>query len=55
VKGVTTEWQKVIVPLNNFVGITDFTNMTEFVVVFEDRIATDRDGAIYIDNLQFTK
>jgi len=55
VKGVTTEWQKVIVPLNNFVGITDFTNMTEFVVVFEDRIATDRDGAIYIDNLQFSK
>jgi len=55
VKGVTSEWQKVIVPLKDFVGITDFSKMTEFVVVFEDRIATDRDGAIYIDNLHFSK
>jgi len=55
VKGVTSDWQKVVVPLTNFVGITDFSNMTEFVIVFEDRIATDRDGAIYIDNLHFTK
>ena len=55
VKGVTSEWQKVIVPLDSFVGITDFSKMTEFVVVFEDRIATDRDGAIYIDNLYFSK
>jgi len=55
VKGVTSEWQKVVVPLTDFVGITDLSNLTEFVVVFEDRIATDRDGAIYIDNLQFTK
>jgi len=55
VKGVTSEWQKVVVPLKDFVGITDFSKMTEFVVVFEDRIATDRDGAIYIDNLHFSK
>jgi hypothetical protein len=55
VKGVTSDWQKVVVPLSNFVGITDFSNMTEFVIVFEDRIATDRDGAIYIDNLHFSK
>jgi len=55
VKGVTSDWQKVVVPLKNFVGITDFSNMTEFVIVFEDRIATDRDGAIYIDNLYFSK
>jgi len=55
VKGVTSEWQKVVVPLTDFVGITDFSEMTEFVVVFEDRIATDRDGAIYIDNLHFSK
>lgn len=55
VKGVTSDWQKVVVPLRNFVGITDFSKMTEFVVVFEDRIATDRDGAIYIDNLHFSK
>jgi len=55
VKGVTSDWQKVVVPLSNFVGITDFSNMTEFVIVFEDRIATDRDGAIYIDNVYFSK
>jgi len=55
VKGVTSDWQKVVVPLNNFAGITDFSKMTEFVVVFEDRIATDRDGSIYIDNLYFSK
>jgi len=55
VKGVTSDWQKVVVPLSNFVGITDFSKMTEFVIVFEDRIATDRDGAIYIDNLHFSK
>jgi len=55
VKGITSDWQKIVVPLRNFAGITDFSNMTEFVVVFEDRIATDRDGAIYIDNLHFSK
>jgi len=55
VKGVTSDWQKVVVPLKDFAGITDLSNMTEFVIVFEDRIATDRDGAIYIDNVYFSK
>ncbi|MEE9500130.1 MAG: carbohydrate binding domain-containing protein [Candidatus Omnitrophota bacterium] len=52
---VTDKWQKMVIPLKSFKGITDFSNLTEFVIVFEDRIASNRDGSIYIDDIEFTK
>jgi len=49
------DWKEIIIPLNDFKGINDFSNLTEFVIVFEDRIASNKDGVIYIDDIKFTK
>jgi len=55
VTNVTDQWQDVVIPLRDFKGLTDFSNLTEFVVVFEDRIASNKKGVIYIDDIRFTK
>lgn len=55
VTSVTDQWQEAVIPLSEFKGITDFSNLTEFVVVFEDRIASNKKGVIYIDDVKFTK
>jgi hypothetical protein len=55
VTSVTDAWQDIVIPLKEFKGLTDFSNLTEFVVVFEDRIASNKKGVIYIDNIRFTK
>lgn len=54
VTGVDDSWQTITIPLRNFAGIVDFNGLEEFVVVFEDRMATNKDGIIYIDNLKLT-
>ena len=51
--GITKAWHDFVIPLNNFSGITDFSKMTEFVIVFDDVTSTVKDGAIYIDNIYF--
>jgi hypothetical protein len=55
VTNVTDQWQEVVIPLAEFKGLTDLSNMTEFVVVFEDRIASNKKGAIYLDDIRFIK
>ena len=55
VTNVTDEWQEVVIPVSEFKGLNDLSNMTEFVVVFEDRIASNKKCVIYIDDLRFTK
>ncbi|MCM8798920.1 MAG: hypothetical protein NC821_05615 [Candidatus Omnitrophica bacterium] len=45
------EWKEIVVPFTKFAGITDFHNMSEFVIVFEDWRATKKEGRIYIDDL----
>lgn len=55
VTNVTDSWQEVVIPLTEFKGLTDLSNMSEFVIVFEDRIASNKKGAIYIDNISFVK
>jgi len=55
VTNATDKWQGIVMPLKDFKGITDFSNLTEFVIVFEDRIASNKKGVIYIDNIKFTK
>jgi len=55
VTNVTDTWQKITVPLKDFKGISDFSSLTEFVIVFEDRIASNKKGIIYIDDISFTK
>lgn len=55
VTNITDQWQDVVVSLKDFKGITDLSNLTEFVIVFEDRIASNKKGVIYIDDVRFTK
>jgi hypothetical protein len=47
-KGVTKEWQEVVIPLEDF-GLLDFSEMGSFVINFYEK----GEGAIYIDNLKF--
>lgn len=55
VTDIGPEWKEIVIALDNFKGIKDFSSMDEFVIVFEDRIATRKEGAIYIDDVSFVK
>jgi len=46
--GVSTEWQEVIIPLEDF-GLLDFSEMGSFVINFNEK----EEGTVYIDNLKF--
>src|SRR3989338_2988154 len=65
---VTSEWQTLRIPLNKMTGIIDFAdpkawenpawarqNLDEFVVVFQDRHVTAKQGKIFLDNIKFVK
>jgi len=55
VTNITDQWQEIVIPLKDFKGLSDLSNLTEFVVVFEDRIASNKKGVVYIDELRFVK
>ncbi len=55
ITGITDQWQKVSIPLSEFKQLSDFSSLREFVIVFEDRIATAKEGAIYIDDMCLSK
>jgi hypothetical protein len=52
--GVTGDWTKIEVPLDRFAGITDLSSLSEFVIVFEDRIADPKEGTIWLDDVYFS-
>ncbi len=51
VKNASDKWQEIVVPLNEFRGLSDLSSLREFTIVFEDRLATKKEGAIYIDDV----
>ena len=55
VTNITDSWQDIVIPLKDFKGITDLSNLSELVIVFEDRIASNKKGVIYLDDIRFTK
>lgn len=55
ITNVTDQWQEVVIPLSEFKGLTDLSNMSELVVVFEDRVASNKKGVIYIDDIKLGK
>lgn len=55
VKGVTDKWQKVSVPLNVMNGITDWKDITEFVITFEKRRVDNPAGTLHFDDFEFVK
>ena len=46
VTGITDQWQRVVVPLKDFVGIESWKALTEFVVVFDDMNSSPKAGTI---------
>ncbi len=52
-KGVTDQWQQVSIPLKDFVGLTEWKGMTEFVVVFDDLTSNPKVGTLYLDEIAF--
>ncbi len=59
VKGVTSSWSRMVVPLNEFTtpawaSEIDWGDVTEFTIVFEDSHVTNKEGTIYIDDIYFT-
>lgn len=55
VKGVTDEWQKVSVPLNVMNGMTDWSQIREFVITFEKKRVDNPKGTLYFDDFAFVK
>lgn len=53
VTGLTDQWQKISIPLDKFRGLNDKTGLTEFVIVFDDINATEKYGALYVDDIDF--
>jgi len=53
--GVTTEWQKVTIPLSEFWVVRDWTQLQKFVVVFADIVNDPKSGTVYLDHVHFSK
>lgn len=53
VTGVSSEWQKIVVPFRKVNGLTDWSAVSQFVVVFDDINATDKDGVLFLDDISF--
>jgi outer membrane protein OmpA-like peptidoglycan-associated protein len=54
IKGVNSRWQKFEIPFSAMRGITDFSALNEFVIVFAQDSTDNKKGAIYIDDLCFS-
>jgi len=53
IDGITDDWTRFRIPLKQFYSINDWTNISEFVIVFDDEMATKKVGAIFIDDIYF--
>ena len=52
--GVTDQWQKFSIPFEKFRKLTNWKQMTEFVVVFDDINSSPKAGSIYLDDVSFS-
>jgi hypothetical protein len=53
VSEIGTDWKKVSLPLEEFTGLTQFNQLNELTVVFEDHTVGQKTGTIYLDDIQF--
>ncbi len=54
VNGVSSSWQKVVIPLGRFKRIGEWGKMTELTIVFNENV-TRKTGTIYLDNIYFAQ
>jgi len=52
---ITSQWQRVTIPLHGMVGITDWNGLTSFRVVLPQRDTPVRQGAYFIADLSLSK
>ena len=55
VDNIVKEWKEVRIPFKKNSSITDWSRLDEFVIVFDDILATYKEGTIFIDNIEFQK
>ena len=54
--GVNDQWQKISISFKEFGGAkTNWSQMAEFVVVFDDMNSRPKSGSIYIDHVSVSK
>ena len=54
VDGLTSKWQKIVIPLDQFSSVIDLSKLKAFVIVFDQNV-TRKEGIIYIDDLYLAK
>jgi len=54
VDGVSSSWQKIVIPLGKFKRIGEWKKMTELTIVFNENV-TRKTGTIYLDNIYFAQ
>ncbi|MFH8039241.1 MAG: glucoamylase family protein [Candidatus Aenigmatarchaeota archaeon] len=47
-------WKKISIPLNNFVGITDFSRLREFTIVFDGNLRGDVESVVFLDDIKLS-
>ena len=55
VQVLSSEWQPIRIPFKKNPAVTDWSHLVEFVVVFDDVLATYKKGTIYLDEIEFQK
>ncbi|MBN1385072.1 MAG: hypothetical protein JW983_09355 [Elusimicrobia bacterium] len=53
-KNIESSWRRVDIPLEEFKGIEDLSEIKEFVIVFKDETTIPKTGIIYIDDIYLT-
>jgi hypothetical protein len=51
--GITTKWQKIIIPLSEFNQITDWSNISRLSFIIEAWNTDDEKGSVIIDDVCF--
>lgn len=52
--GITDQWQKFSIPFEKFRKISDWKQLTEFVLVFDDINSSPKAGSVYLDNVSLS-
>jgi hypothetical protein len=55
ISGITEEWQKFSIPFEKFRTLSDWSSMSEFVIVFDDINSSPKEGSILIDHVSVSK
>jgi len=52
---VDKHWTEVRIPFKKNGSITDWSRLSELVIVFDDVLATYKEGVLYLDQIEFQK